>query len=247
MLGFSCLCTCRVALTGAHSSFFVYFVRESGFFLDSPPVTAWPPVVYTFVPPTKQGCVVIFLSNFLALLIKVDEAGPGRRDTLGGLLVAVNLMLVVAVIATSWFATQQSVEDSRDEEGNPFAVAKTMMTAERLAANDAQQHSREVRIYPAGPRSVDRLSTVSGQSGLGSGGVTSAGGSSKVGSRAPFRRSGGDESIESMSAVPPARSVGGSIPVSGGGSRGFSGGFWGKARRQSIETLWREDKERGKS
>ncbi|CAN0016842.1 unnamed protein product, partial [Sphacelaria rigidula] len=83
----------------------------------------------------RLGCVVIFLSNFLALLIKVDAAGEGRQDALGGLLVAVNLGLVVAVIVTSWFATQQSVDDAQDDE-NSFTVVKEMITAERLAAND---------------------------------------------------------------------------------------------------------------
>lgn len=52
---------------------------------------------------------MIFLSNFLALLIKVDAAGEDQRDTLGGLLVAVNVFLVLAVLVTSWFATQQQV------------------------------------------------------------------------------------------------------------------------------------------
>lgn len=80
--------------------------------------------------------MVIFLSNFLALLIKVDAAGDGRQNALGGLLVAINIGLVVAVIVTSWFATQQSVDDSRDED-NTLNVVTAMITAERLATNDA--------------------------------------------------------------------------------------------------------------
>ena len=68
----------------------------------------------------QQGCVVIFLSNFLALLIKVDATGEDNRDAMGGLLVAVSLMLVAAVILTSWFSTQQQVcllytSDAADE------------------------------------------------------------------------------------------------------------------------------------
>ncbi|CAM9812841.1 unnamed protein product, partial [Ascophyllum nodosum] len=59
----------------------------------------------------RLGCVVIFLSNFLALLIKVDAAGEGNGETLGALLVTVNVMLVVAVILTSWFSTQQQVDE----------------------------------------------------------------------------------------------------------------------------------------
>lgn len=53
--------------------------------------------------------MVIFLSNFLALLIKVDAAGEGKRSALGGLLVAINVILVLAVLLTTWFTTQQQV------------------------------------------------------------------------------------------------------------------------------------------
>ena len=88
-----------------------------------------------------QGCVIIFLSNFLALLIKVDAAGEENRAAFGGLLVAINVLLVLAVLVASWFATQQSVDDHREEE-NSFTVAKTMLTAERYAA-DSTRHSRE--------------------------------------------------------------------------------------------------------
>lgn len=52
---------------------------------------------------------MIFLSNFLALLIKVDAAGRDNRNIFGGLLVAINVFLVLAVLVTSWFATQQQV------------------------------------------------------------------------------------------------------------------------------------------
>lgn len=60
-----------------------------------------------------QGCVIIFLSNFLALLIKMDAAGEHNRSALGALLVAVNVLLIIAVLFTSWFTTQQTVDDSR--------------------------------------------------------------------------------------------------------------------------------------
>lgn len=59
--------------------------------------------------------MVIFLSNFLALLIKMDAAGEGNRSALGGVLVAINVLLVVAVLVTSRFAVQQSVDDFREE------------------------------------------------------------------------------------------------------------------------------------
>lgn len=80
-----------------------------------------------------QGCVIIFLTNFLALLIKVDAAGEDSRSALGGLLVAVNVLLALAVIFTSWFALQQSVDDARID-GNALSVARVMLTADRGAS-----------------------------------------------------------------------------------------------------------------
>ena len=84
-----------------------------------------------------QGCVIIFLSNFLALLIKVDAGEEENREIFGALLIAVNVLLVLAVLVTSWFATQQSVDDHREGE-NSFTVAKTILTAEQFAANNAR-------------------------------------------------------------------------------------------------------------
>lgn len=92
---------------------------------------------HIFAPCPRQGCVIIFLSNFLALLIKVDAGEEGNRAAFGVLLIAVNVMLVLAVLVTSWFATQQTVNDSREEE-NAFAIAKTMLTAEKYAARSAR-------------------------------------------------------------------------------------------------------------
>lgn len=89
-----------------------------------------------------QGCVVIFLSNFLALLIKVNAAGEGNRDVLGGIMVAINLLLVVAVLSSTWFAAQQSVDDALDDE-NPVALARTMLTFEQRAAEDARVKREE--------------------------------------------------------------------------------------------------------
>lgn len=88
----------------------------------------------------RQGCVVIFLSNFLALLIKVDVGGEDNRAAFGVLLIAVNVMLVLAVLLTSWFAVQQSVDDHRDDD-NAFNLAKTMLTAEQ----DTAKHARSAR------------------------------------------------------------------------------------------------------
>lgn len=109
---------------------------------------------------------MIFLSNFLALLVKVDAAGSGRRDVLGALIVAVNVVLVGAVIVTSWFTTQQSVDDSRGED-NSFALAKSMVTAERLAANSVRtRRDRELtiassRLGQRGPVPVAAVSSAS--------------------------------------------------------------------------------------
>ena len=81
--------------------------------------------------------MIIFLSNFPALLIKVDDGEAGDRDVFGALLVAVNVLLVVIVLITSWFATQQSVDDSREEE-SPLTMVKSMLTAGQCAANGAR-------------------------------------------------------------------------------------------------------------
>ena len=81
--------------------------------------------------------MIIFLSNFLALLIKVDAGESGNRDVFGALLVFINVVLVLAVLVTSWFATQQSVDDQREGE-NSFTMAKTMLTVEQYAANSAR-------------------------------------------------------------------------------------------------------------
>lgn len=43
----------------------------------------------------------------------MDAAGEENRSALGALLVAVNVLLILAVLFTSWFTTQQTVDDSR--------------------------------------------------------------------------------------------------------------------------------------
>ena len=52
-------------------------------------------------------------------------------------MVVINVVLVLAVLVTSWFGVQQSVDDSREDETS-FAIAKTMLTAERFAANSTR-------------------------------------------------------------------------------------------------------------
>ena len=80
--------------------------------------------------------MVIFLSNFLALLIKVDAAGEGNGETWGALLVTVNVMLVVSVILTSWFSTQQQANEAKGDE-NTYNMAMEMVSTDCLSAEHA--------------------------------------------------------------------------------------------------------------
>lgn len=59
--------------------------------------------------------MVIFLSYFLALLIKIGVAADTLIETLGMVMVFVNILLVLAVFWTSWFAFRHMVSDSDDE------------------------------------------------------------------------------------------------------------------------------------
>ena len=81
--------------------------------------------------------MVIFLSNFFALLIKLDATGEGNDKTLGALLVTVNVMLVVAVILTSWFSIQQQVDEANDDK-NTYNMAMKMVRTGRLSAEHAR-------------------------------------------------------------------------------------------------------------
>ena len=63
----------------------------------------------------------------------MDGAEVKSREVFGGVLVAINILLVLAVLLTSWFAVQQSVDDSRGED-NTLTIAKAMLTAEQYAA-----------------------------------------------------------------------------------------------------------------
>lgn len=104
--------------------------------------------------------MIIFLSNFLALLIKVDAGEVNNRNVFGALLVAINVLLVLAVLVTSWFATQQSVDDHREGE-TTFNMAQTMLTAEQYAASGA-------RLKGSGRVSRSRTSSASVRPGLSS-------------------------------------------------------------------------------
>ena len=170
--------------------------------------------------------MVIFLSNFLALLIKVDAAGEENRAALGGILIAMNVLLILAVLATSWFATQQSVDDHREEESS-LALAKTMLTFEqrtgdtaRLAREENKHKQKEKEGAPS-----------SSSSSVGRGGLLRASGGS-VGPRPP----------SSSSASPGSVGGGGGKKIrTGGVSRG------GSVSAATVKALWEEGKKSGKA
>ena len=95
--------------------------------------------------------MVIFLSNFFALLIKLDATGEGNDKTLGALLVTVNVMLVVAVILTSRFSIQQQVDEANDDE-NTYNMAVNMVRTDRLSAEFARLTGETAvnRLHTAG-------------------------------------------------------------------------------------------------
>lgn len=72
----------------------------------------------------------IFLSNFLALLIKVDSAGV-QQAFLGSLVMVVNALLFLTVALATWFT--EAVAD-RPGEVDAAAIAGTMLAFEQQAA-----------------------------------------------------------------------------------------------------------------
>eukprot|EP00752_Nemacystus_decipiens_P008151 g7290.t1 len=166
----------------------------------------------------RLGCVVIFLSNFLALLIKVDAAGEENRAALGGILIAMNVLLILAVLATSWFATQQSVDDHREDE-SALALAKTMLTFEQRAADTARPARHE-----ASQKEDEDSKKASSSTSLG---AATAGG---------FLRSSGGSAVgpkpRSSSAARPAGGRSGAGVVPRGGS----------VSAATVKALWEEGK-----
>lgn len=63
-----------------------------------------------FIHP--QGCVLIFLSGFLAMMIKMDVADEANRSVFGVCLVTLNVALIIAV---SWFVMRH-IKDASDED-----------------------------------------------------------------------------------------------------------------------------------
>lgn len=85
------------------------------------PLLHAPLASFVYLP---QGCVVIFLSYFLALLVKVDAMGEHGRSAFAGLLIAINVILLLAVFVACWFtvkktvdAVQKTADNSRDKNG----------------------------------------------------------------------------------------------------------------------------------
>lgn len=61
---------------------------------------------------------MIFMTYFLALLIKMDAAGEGNRSAIGGFLVAVHVIVILAVFCTAWFAIRRMGDYTDDERKN---------------------------------------------------------------------------------------------------------------------------------
>lgn len=95
--------------------------------------------------------MVIFLSNFLALLIKADAAGEGSRSFLGGVMVMINVLLILAVVSASCLTAQQTVEDNL-VANNAATFAGVIRTIEQRTAGTA----RSIREETAMPRSLFR-------------------------------------------------------------------------------------------
>ena len=87
--------------------------------------------------------MVIFLSNFLALLITMDAAGEDNRSALGGILVAINVLLILAVLVTSSFTVQQSVYDCREEDENLAFTVRPCWQPSKISARAPGSHANE--------------------------------------------------------------------------------------------------------
>lgn len=127
-----------------------------------------------------QGCVVIFLSYFLALLVKVGVAREGFISALGGMLVAINVILVLAVLFASWFTVQPSTDSSRDEE-DTVPLANAMLTVQ-------QDTTKSTRLIRDGNDNISATSVVRG------GSATFGSSAIRRGTVAPYRVFGGGAS-----------------------------------------------------
>ena len=91
----------------------------------------FPPARTTLVVVYQpQGGVVIFVSYFLALLIRVDAAGEEGRAALASVLIAINVMMVLIVLLGFWFAVRQTVDNTGSDDGT-IALIKAIQTTEQ--------------------------------------------------------------------------------------------------------------------
>lgn len=72
-------------------------------------------------------------------MVKVDSV-EGQQTVLGGILVAVNVLLFLAVVLATWFAIQQTVDERRGGESD---VVVTMLTFELQAAASTRSTREE--------------------------------------------------------------------------------------------------------
>ncbi|CAN0419853.1 unnamed protein product [Pylaiella littoralis] len=200
----------------------------------------------------RLGCVVIFLSNFLALLIKVDAAGEGNRDGLGGIMIALNVFLILAVVSTSWFSTQQSVDDSRDEE-NPMALAKNMLTFEQKATFLRRIEREEAARRGGGSGSGSGSGDGSGNGNRNDGGERAATAAATEGTDGVWSASSSSLGAGLLrSAGSSFRGWGfwrgsGATGAVSGASNGIIKGRKQKVSAAIVEELWREDRAVGES
>lgn len=83
--------------------------------------------------------MAIFLSSFLALLTNVDVAGEGLLSALAGILVAINVLLVLAVLFAPWFRVKPPVGNSCETD-NTLTFATAMLTAQRDTNNSTRPY-----------------------------------------------------------------------------------------------------------
>lgn len=176
--------------------------------------------------------------------MKVDAAGESNRSILGGILIAVNVLLVVAVLASTWFATQQTVDDNREGE-NAFAVAKAMLTHEQVVAQSKRLEREESAQRDTGRREArvggNSGGIGAGRLGGGSGGIGGGGAGGRVGGGSDEigRVGGGSGGV--------AASLWSGVPRPDAGLQGSSGrklfsGRTGSVSATRVEELWEEDK-----
>lgn len=83
--------------------------------------------------------MVIFLSCFLALLSKVGAAGEDGGSAFASVLIAINVMLVVAVLLGVWFTVKQTVDNTYHDDGT-IALVKAIQTVKQDTPNTPRSH-----------------------------------------------------------------------------------------------------------